>query len=543
MKTTTFYSYKGGVGRSLTLSNIAMRLADLGKKVCMVDFDLEAPGLHHKFNKYIDKNSIKKGVVEYLSDFQEKGILPNKINDFAIKVSYVGTLKGSINLIPAGNINGTDYWRNLASLNWKELFYSGDKNLGVNLLLHFKELIRQDLKPDFILIDSRTGITDISGIAMTLLADNVVILAANNIENIMGTANVIKSLKDETNNIKGIAPKIHFVLSRIPFYPNPEEKHKEIRIINKTKYLINKQEKLVEKILVIHSDRDLEEEEKFKINSTSFFDTEIVPIEEDYLALFEEITLGELEEDEIKKFNDLRESELLIEEARNNRDNAMKIELLNKALKLNKKSHEAYSLLGHAFNEIKKYEQAIKHYERAIKINPADLNYKFFRAMNLKKVDRNSEAVEIVEHVLSKDRKHLGSLLLLTDIFYDRKDYKKSLEINKKIIKYHPDYAFGYNLVGNIYRVLGDTKQAFKYVYKCLELKPNEPVGTLTLAEIYAELNNDDEFYKNLQLAFTFGISSSDFQEIIEEEDIYSKYFEKERFLNLLKSYRIKVNL
>ena len=46
MKTITFYSYKGGVGRSLTLSNIATRLADLGKKVCIIDFDLEAPGLH-----------------------------------------------------------------------------------------------------------------------------------------------------------------------------------------------------------------------------------------------------------------------------------------------------------------------------------------------------------------------------------------------------------------------------------------------------------------------------------------------------------------
>jgi MinD-like ATPase involved in chromosome partitioning or flagellar assembly len=36
MKTITFYSYKGGVGRSLTLSNIAMRLADLGKKVVLL---------------------------------------------------------------------------------------------------------------------------------------------------------------------------------------------------------------------------------------------------------------------------------------------------------------------------------------------------------------------------------------------------------------------------------------------------------------------------------------------------------------------------
>ena len=48
MKTLTFYSYKGGVGRSLALVNIATRLSEFGKKVCIIDFDLEAPGLHLK---------------------------------------------------------------------------------------------------------------------------------------------------------------------------------------------------------------------------------------------------------------------------------------------------------------------------------------------------------------------------------------------------------------------------------------------------------------------------------------------------------------
>ncbi|MBU0764165.1 MAG: AAA family ATPase, partial [Bacteroidetes bacterium] len=38
MKTITFYSYKGGVGRTLALANIAKRLAEFGKKVCLIDF-------------------------------------------------------------------------------------------------------------------------------------------------------------------------------------------------------------------------------------------------------------------------------------------------------------------------------------------------------------------------------------------------------------------------------------------------------------------------------------------------------------------------
>lgn len=42
-----FYSYKGGVGRTLALANCARVLAAGGKRVLLMDFDLEAPGLQH----------------------------------------------------------------------------------------------------------------------------------------------------------------------------------------------------------------------------------------------------------------------------------------------------------------------------------------------------------------------------------------------------------------------------------------------------------------------------------------------------------------
>ena len=41
----TFYSFKGGVGRSLAVMNVAYTLAGRGRHVLVVDMDLEAPGL------------------------------------------------------------------------------------------------------------------------------------------------------------------------------------------------------------------------------------------------------------------------------------------------------------------------------------------------------------------------------------------------------------------------------------------------------------------------------------------------------------------
>src|SRR6185295_7403991 len=45
----TFYSYKGGVGRSMALANVAALLAKWGRRVLVVDWDLEAPGLERYF--------------------------------------------------------------------------------------------------------------------------------------------------------------------------------------------------------------------------------------------------------------------------------------------------------------------------------------------------------------------------------------------------------------------------------------------------------------------------------------------------------------
>jgi MinD-like ATPase involved in chromosome partitioning or flagellar assembly len=45
----TFFSYKGGVGRSMALANIAVWLYQQGLRIVMIDWDLEAPGLESFF--------------------------------------------------------------------------------------------------------------------------------------------------------------------------------------------------------------------------------------------------------------------------------------------------------------------------------------------------------------------------------------------------------------------------------------------------------------------------------------------------------------
>jgi MinD-like ATPase involved in chromosome partitioning or flagellar assembly len=65
----TFYSFKGGVGRSMALANTAVLLARGGSRVLIVDWDLEAPGLHKYFEKFSPRTSeeiaAKSGILTF----------------------------------------------------------------------------------------------------------------------------------------------------------------------------------------------------------------------------------------------------------------------------------------------------------------------------------------------------------------------------------------------------------------------------------------------------------------------------------------------
>ena len=67
----TFYSYKGGTGRSMALAHVAWILASSGKKVLAIDWDLEAPGLHRFFGAFLPDKELKfsEGVIDFVVNY------------------------------------------------------------------------------------------------------------------------------------------------------------------------------------------------------------------------------------------------------------------------------------------------------------------------------------------------------------------------------------------------------------------------------------------------------------------------------------------
>ncbi len=67
----SFYSYKGGLGRSMTMANVAWILASNGRRVLAIDWHLDAPGLHRYFAPFLADPLLAdtRGVIEFVTDY------------------------------------------------------------------------------------------------------------------------------------------------------------------------------------------------------------------------------------------------------------------------------------------------------------------------------------------------------------------------------------------------------------------------------------------------------------------------------------------
>lgn len=217
----TFYSYKGGVGRTMALANVAWALAEEHQlRVVAVDWDIEAPGLHGYFG--IEDRDVQPGLMDLLHEYTallrgEKGA-PDasrpleevlEIDSFVRPVGAFGA-RGTLRFMSAGRLD-EGYATRVNNFDWNAFYASWHggafiERLRATLLQH----------ADIVLIDSRTGITDIGGICTRQLPDVVVLMYALNSQNILGVQRIAHTLdKRPEEGPDRPLPQLMFVPSRV----------------------------------------------------------------------------------------------------------------------------------------------------------------------------------------------------------------------------------------------------------------------------------------------------------------------------------------
>nr|VFK32402.1 MAG: CobQ/CobB/MinD/ParA nucleotide binding domain-containing protein [Candidatus Kentron sp. MB] len=167
----SFYSFKGGVGRSMCLANVAAMLASLfRKKVLVIDWDLEAPGLPYYFGyEYAD---FDKGFTEYLLDrfvHEEDRI---HLDEIIFPVKNPSNIENRLRIIFPGCLD-EDYlykMRRVTSARVSE----GRGGFRIRERLR-SDIAAMDWKPDFVLLDSRAGVTPQGDVA-TFLAPDITLM-------------------------------------------------------------------------------------------------------------------------------------------------------------------------------------------------------------------------------------------------------------------------------------------------------------------------------------------------------------------------------
>lgn len=183
----TFYSYKGGTGRTMALSNTAVLLArrqNATVPVLMLDWDMEAPGLHHYFGQHEEG----PGVLEFfeacaalLGDAADADAeLAERVLDAVDWRRYVVRVDQSspLYLMRAGRFDAS-YAERLSGMRWERLFHACPA-----LFRCFAERLARYFR--YVLVDSRTGRTDSAGICTTLLPKKLVVVFTPNRQSLDG---------------------------------------------------------------------------------------------------------------------------------------------------------------------------------------------------------------------------------------------------------------------------------------------------------------------------------------------------------------------
>jgi cellulose biosynthesis protein BcsQ/tetratricopeptide (TPR) repeat protein len=201
----TFYSYKGGTGRTMALANVAWILASSGKRVLAVDWDLESPGLHRFLHPFLDMELVADtpGVIDLIRNYQWAATRSQRgrpvdwyrayadVSQNTVSLEWDFPNDGVLHFMPAGQQN-QDYSATLASVNWDEFYerYGGGR---------FFDALRESMQHeyDYVLIDSRTGLSDVAQICTLQLPDVLVAMFTLSDQGIDGVATVTQQVREQ----------------------------------------------------------------------------------------------------------------------------------------------------------------------------------------------------------------------------------------------------------------------------------------------------------------------------------------------------------
>ena len=206
-----FFSIKGGVGRSTAMTAAAWMLAESGKRVVVMDLDLESPGLSSSLLPADRRPTY--GIVDWLiEDLVDNG---QAVFDSLVATSGLSH-NGEILIVPAHGAAPGEYIAKLGRVWMPKTSPSGVREPWSKRLRRLIQQLEDRWLPDIILIDSRSGIDEVSSACLTdLLASTILLFAVDGDQTWSGYEVLFQHWR-KSNVVHAIRERLQIVGSMIP---------------------------------------------------------------------------------------------------------------------------------------------------------------------------------------------------------------------------------------------------------------------------------------------------------------------------------------
>lgn len=214
----TFYGVKGGVGRSTATAVLAWRLAQKGKRVLVLDLDLESPGVGTTLLPA--ERAPEFGLVDWFVEDAvgqaDRDLLLN-----LTAASPLGTGGGDLVVAPAaGRLD--DPHRSYTFLPKLSRAYAdlpgkdGHPETFGDRLCRLVEALETLHRPDVTLLDSRAGLHDIAAVTVTRLGATSLLFATDNAQTWNAYAALFQPWREHYDRVRGFRGDLKMVAAQIP---------------------------------------------------------------------------------------------------------------------------------------------------------------------------------------------------------------------------------------------------------------------------------------------------------------------------------------
>lgn len=187
--TISIHSFRGGTGKSNTTANLTALLASTGRRVAVVDTDIQSPGIHVLFG--LDEEAMTRSLNDYLWGKCE-------IAEAAIDVTdrLCASISGQVFLIPS-------------SIKAGEIARVLREGYDVGLLSDGFQRLIDDLRLDVLLIDTHPGLNEETLLSLAI-SDSLALVMRPDSQDYQGTGVTVDVAR------KLGVPNLRLVVNKVP---------------------------------------------------------------------------------------------------------------------------------------------------------------------------------------------------------------------------------------------------------------------------------------------------------------------------------------